>query len=62
MKKGPPPCGKCDKKGCGAYHDICPTYQKWADDEIDLDKPILREYLPDSLWDSRRKSARKRRT
>lgn len=19
-------CSKCNKKGCGAYHDICPQY------------------------------------
>lgn len=21
-------CKNCDKKGCGAYHDICPIYQE----------------------------------
>ncbi len=25
----PAPCGKCDKKGCGSYHDICEKYLTW---------------------------------
>lgn len=31
MKK--PPCEKCPKKGCGAYHDVCPDYLEWAKNE-----------------------------
>lgn len=23
------PCLKCDKTGCGAYHDICDPYQEY---------------------------------
>lgn len=23
------PCYKCEKRGCGVYHDICPDYQKY---------------------------------
>lgn len=24
------PCGNCDKKGCGVYHDQCEEYQKYV--------------------------------
>ena len=24
------PCMKCEKRGCGTYHDICPPYQKFV--------------------------------
>ena len=27
-----PPCGKCKNQGCGAYHDICPEYQKFVEE------------------------------
>lgn len=23
------PCKDCSRQGCGAYHDICKTYQDW---------------------------------
>lgn len=23
------PCGTCEKKGCGAYHDKCEAYKAW---------------------------------
>lgn len=23
------PCKNCDKKGCGAFHDVCGPYQEW---------------------------------
>lgn len=23
------PCKTCDRKGCGAFHDQCETYQAW---------------------------------
>lgn len=23
------PCGSCERKGCGAYHDICPAYTNY---------------------------------
>ena len=25
------PCEKCEKKGCGIYHDLCPQYQEWKE-------------------------------
>lgn len=24
------PCMKCEKRGCGTYHDVCPEYQKFV--------------------------------
>lgn len=42
------PCGKCEKKGCGAYHSICEKYldyragieeyRKWKAAEWDKQK------------------------
>lgn len=55
MKKGPSPCIDCPKKGCGAYHDICPEYQAWANDEVKITKPMSRAYIPTSVWKSRGK-------
>lgn len=23
------PCAKCERKGCGAYHDECQAYKDW---------------------------------
>lgn len=25
------PCKKCDRKGCGSFHDECPKYKAWVD-------------------------------
>ena len=55
MKKGKPPCATCEKQGCGAYHDICPDYQDWLNNEIQEVKPISRIYIPERLWKSRGK-------
>ena len=49
MKKGPSPCIKCERQGCGAYHDICPDYQKWLNDEV-KDDLVYREYISESIW------------
>lgn len=54
MKKGPAPCIDCPKKGCGAYHDICPDYQEWVNDEVD-ETELYREYIPQNTWNSRKK-------
>lgn len=31
IPRGSVPCGSCEKKGCGAYHDICPEYKAYKD-------------------------------
>ena len=23
------PCNYCERKGCGAYHDVCKDHQEW---------------------------------
>lgn len=25
----PAPCMKCENRGCGTYHDVCPEYQDY---------------------------------
>ena len=60
MYKEPSPCTTCDKKGCGVYHDICPDYQDWKNSKITVEKELFREYVPNSTWDSRIRTSRKR--
>lgn len=38
------PCADCPKKGCGAYHDICPDYQPWAKNMKDSKNSIKDTY------------------
>ena len=61
MYKEPSPCTTCDKQGCGAYHDICPDYQDWTNSKIVVEKELFREHVPDSTWNYRVSTARKRR-
>ena len=54
------PCRNCPDKGCGAYHDICPEYNKWKREEEEKRKRIKegkmyhgREYIRDSAFKCR---------
>lgn len=60
MYKGPSPCTRCEKQGCGAYHDICPTYKDWTDSKIIIEKGLFREHIPESTWNSRKRPLRKK--
>ncbi len=31
IPRGSVPCGSCERKGCGSYHDICPEYKAYKD-------------------------------
>lgn len=43
------PCHKCDKVGCGAYHDKCLAYQVWLAKNEKRKASIRRDKeLPDS--------------
>ena len=54
-----PPCGDCEKKGCGAYHDQCEKYKEFrekvaerkqqTDDERLKKSPIVSPYLKRKL-------------
>lgn len=50
----PSPCMNCDRKGCGVYHDICPDYQGWLNSGTEIEKEILRAFIPEKTWNSRR--------
>ena len=52
------PCNQCPKKGCVAYHDICPDYQKWVKEEREKKElkrkaKISREFVKSSTFKSR---------
>lgn len=54
------PCKNCPRKGCGAYHDECPEYNKWKKQESERRKMIIdgkafhgRDYIRDSVFKSR---------
>jgi hypothetical protein len=59
MKAKPSPCLDCKRKGCGAYHDICPDYQKWSSDTIDVEKPLYRDYVAPTTWNNRKRKKNK---
>lgn len=37
------PCKNCEKKGCGAYHDICPEYVQWKGERIQTSRSMKKE-------------------
>ena len=36
----PAPCKDCEMKGCGTYHDECPSYLKWKAEKQAIDAKI----------------------
>lgn len=38
------PCIKCEKKGCGTFHDQCEPYQKYSKDRKDDRSDIRKRY------------------
>ena len=57
------PCFNCPKKGCGAYHDICPENKAWnAKKENDRKEKLKRLELSYALTElgNHRASTRKR--
>lgn len=54
------PCKRCERKGCGNYHDKCPEYQQWkrsVEEEKAIvnenKKPQQRTYIKESTFRSR---------
>lgn len=39
------PCHKCNKRGCGAYHDICEEYQAYKEDRKKITKKLTEEAI-----------------
>lgn len=42
------PCGTCDMKGCGAYHDTCEKYQQWRQEQLDRGEIIIKAQKEES--------------
>lgn len=40
-----PPCGACEKKGCGAYHDQCEAFQEYLKQKAEIRKTELDENM-----------------
>ena len=40
-----PPCGNCERKGCGAYHDQCEAYQVYQRRKASVRKAELNENM-----------------
>ena len=59
MKAKPSPCLDCKRKGCGAYHDVCPKYQEYTHDEIDVEKKLYRYYIEQTTWNNRRRQKKR---
>lgn len=49
------PCGDCKNRGCGTYHDECPTYLTWKKEKQALSEKIRKERQIDSAFRRRRK-------
>lgn len=56
------PCIDCERKGCGAYHDECKSYNNYKENKIKINK-IRKdmykrttgwEYLPKGKYDYRK--------
>lgn len=59
----PAPCGKCDKKGCGSYHDICEKYVPWHEEREEMNRQRLknreqRDYVKEQIEKVKRKKRR----
>lgn len=50
-----PPCGKCERKGCGSFHDECEAYQEWKDEckKSKAPREEHREFIKQSTFKSR---------
>lgn len=51
------PCIKCEKKGCGSYHDQCPDYQEYKrkGEEIKKKRFSESEYLPNKRFTAKQR-------
>ena len=58
MKTKPSPCINCPKKGCGAYHDVCPKYQEYAHEEVS-EKNLYRYYINQTTWNNRKRQKKR---
>lgn len=38
------PCVKCEKQGCGSYHDVCKNYTEWIKERKEERKDIKKKY------------------
>jgi hypothetical protein len=53
-----PPCLDCERKGCGAYHDVCEDYQGYKklmeeNRAVRYKSNLQREYVKDTTFKSR---------
>ena len=57
------PCGNCDRKGCGSYHDICPEYLEYRKhrDEANNKSYDYREYAYMRRYSMRKNSVNRKR-
>lgn len=60
MKLNDKPCRTCDRKGCGAYHDICKPYQDAiAADKAEQEEKAKEREINSQIIDHRTKTIRK---
>lgn len=51
MKLDDSPCKYCDKKGCGAYHDICKDNLEWKARKMKEKEVIRKQKAITSMMD-----------
>lgn len=39
------PCGKCKRKGCGSYHDVCEEYREYKEEARKKHEKIMEKLL-----------------
>ena len=49
------PCEKCERKGCGAYHDVCPDFKKYKaqNEAMKPEKIIFKDYINEATYRAR---------
>lgn len=54
-------CVKCDRKGCGSYHDICPEYQaEKREQQIRQEKKDKEQFITTALFEQKDKAIRQK--
>lgn len=55
------PCGKCERKGCGSYHDICEKYMEYKRESEKKRELIMQELIASDFENVRMRSMKNNR-
>lgn len=55
------PCGKCERKGCGSYHDTCEKYKEYKRESEKKRERIMQELIASDFEKVRMRSMKNNR-